>query len=370
MLTLEGTLRHAPARTVRVETLVIGGGQAGLAIGQQLGERDIDVLILEAGSRVGDAWRKRWDSLRLFTPALRNGLPGMPFPAPASHLPDKDEVADYLERYAERFDLPIELDTQVESLEWDGERYVARAGERTFEAESVVVATGPFQRPRVPALAARLSAGIRQLHSSEYRNPLDLPEGPVLVVGVGNSGAQIAMEVARCHPVWLAGEPVGHIPRRFLGRDIYDWLWPLMSRLTVDTRLGRRMREKMRRGDPLVGIPASAFAASGVRRVGRMTEVRDGLPVCDGEVIAPRTIVWSTGFRPDFSWIRLPILGEDGYPRHERGVTIGQPGLFFIGLRFQYRMMSALLGGVGGDAARIAEAVSRHAAVVAESTAM
>ena len=353
------------ARVERFETLVIGAGQAGLAVGHELASRDIDVAILSDESRIGDNWRRRWDSLRLFTPARYSGLPGMPFPAPPAHLPDKDEIADYLERYAERFDLPVRLDTRVDTLAWDGERYAVRAGGSTFEADNVVVATGPFQRPHIPALASRLSPTIHQLHSSEYVSPFELPDGPVLVVGAGNSGAQIALELARFRKVWLAGRNTGHLPRRVLGRDLFDWAWPLMTRLTLDTRLGRRMRSRMRGGDALIGIPERALAAAGVMRTGRLMDEREGLPVCEGAVLEPRVIVWSTGFRPDYRWIDLPSLNDDGYPRHRRGVSLDLPGLYFVGLRFQHRMTSSLVGGVGADAVFIAEQVARRAELAA-----
>jgi putative flavoprotein involved in K+ transport len=358
----------------RYGTVVIGGGQAGLAAGQQLAARDLDFVILDAGRRVGDGWRGRWDSLRLFTPAAYSGLPGMPFPAPPAHLPDKDEVADYLERYAERLDLPVRLQSRVESLAWDGERYVVSAGGVRLEADNVIVATGPFQRPRIPALAGQLAPEIRQLHSSEYRSPFHLPDGPALVVGAGNSGAQIALELARCRKVWLAGPDTGHLPRRLLGRDLFDWIWPLLTHATVDTALGRRLRARAAgRGDPRIGIQARALAGAGIVRVGRLTEVRGGLPVwpggpgrardCRGEVLQPRVIVWCTGFAPDYSWISLPVLDDRGRPRHRRGVATDAPGLFFLGLRFQHRVTSALLGGVGADAAFVAEQVARRAAL-------
>jgi putative flavoprotein involved in K+ transport len=352
-------------RVERYETIVIGGGQAGLATGYHLAERDADFVVLDADARVGDGWRRRWDSLRLFTPAKYSGLPGMRFPAPPDHLPDKDEVADYLERYAERFDLPVRPNSRVHAVSFDGERYVVRAGSAVFEADNIIVATGPFQRPRIPALGARLSPDMHQLHSSRYRSPFDLPQGPALVVGVGNSGAQIAMELARFRDVWLAGRETGALPRAILGRDIYDWIWPALTRLSVDTTLGRRLRERTRRGDPLVGISPRAIAASGVRRVGRVAEARGGLPVCDGTTIEPRVIVWCTGFEPDYSWIDLPVFDEKGVPRHRRGVVEDAPGLFFVGLRFQYRLTSALLGGVGADAAFIAERATRRSEVAA-----
>lgn len=349
------------ARVERVETIVIGGGQAGLAVGHHLAARGVDFVILDAERHTGDAWRRRWDSLRLFTPAAFSGLPGMVFPAPPTHLPDKDEVADYLERYAERFDLPVRHGTRIESLGRDGDRYVARAGDTRFEADNVVVATGPFQRPAIPDLASRFAPTVHQLHSSQYRSPFDLPDGPALVVGAGNSGAQITLELARFRKVWLAGRDTGHLPRRLLGRDLFDWIWPVMTRATLDTRLGRRLRSRASRGgDALIGIPERALMAVGVVRVGRVTDERAGLPVCDGKVLEPRVVVWCTGFTPDYGWIDLPVLDEAGRPRHHRGVATDLAGLYFVGLRFQHRMTSSLVGGVGADAAFIAERVVRR----------
>jgi putative flavoprotein involved in K+ transport len=364
-----GSTSNTPGTTrVRVErydTLVIGGGQAGLAAGQQLSARDVDFTILDAGRHIGDAWRQRWDSLRLFTPAAFSSLPAMPFPAPPTHLPDKDEVAAYLERYAERFDLPLRMDTRVDALSRDGDRYVVRAGGTRFEASNVIVATGPFQRPRIPAVSERLAPGIHQLHSSQYRTPFNLPEGPVLVVGAGNSGAQIALELARFRKVWLAGRNTGHLPRRLLGRDLFDWIWPVMRRATTDTRLGRRLRTRtLHEGDSLIGITERMLTVAGVTRKGRLDGERGGQPVCGGELLEPRVIIWCTGFEPDYSWIDLPVIDADGRPRHRRGIVAEAPGLFFLGLRFQHRMSSALLGGVGADAAFIAEQVARRVEVM------
>ncbi len=358
------TLSRLPefGRVERYTTVVVGAGQAGLAAGYELAARDIDVVIVTAESRVGDNWRRRWGSLRLFTPARYSGLPGMPFPAPPTHLPDKDEVADYLERYAERFDLPVRLENRVDSLSWDGERYVLRAGDSTIEADNAVVATGPFQRPYIPTIASKLGPSIHQVHSSEYVSPLELPDGPALVVGAGNSGAQIALELARFRKVWLAGRETGHLPRRLLGRDLFDWIWPLMRSFTLDTRVGRRLRRRMTGGDALIGIPERTLKDAGVVRVGRLMDERGGLPLCGEQVVEPRVIVWATGFRPDYRWIDLP-LDADGYPRHRRGVATEAPGLYFVGLRFQHRMTSALLGGVGADAAFIAEHVAQRCEV-------
>lgn len=368
MTTFDLATRPAPRATGRVErfgTIVVGGGQAGLAAGYHLQQRDVDFVIVDADQRIGDVWRNRWDSLRLFTPAKYSGLPGMPFPAEPMHLPDKDEVADYLERYAERFDLPVRSSTRAERLAHDGDRWVLRTSRGTLEADNVVVATGPFQRPRVPALASTLDSAIHQLRSSAYGSPFDLPEGPVLVVGAGNSGAQIALELARYRTVWLAGRDTGHVPRRLLGRDLFDWLWPIMHRFTVDTVIGRRLRRGVGGGgDALIGIPERTIVEAGIVRVGRVDDAHDGRPVCDGEVLRPAVIVWCTGYVADYSWIDAPVLDERGWPHHARGVATGATGLFFLGLRFQHRMNSSLLGGVGADAQFVAAEVARRAAEV------
>jgi putative flavoprotein involved in K+ transport len=357
-------------RTERFETIVIGGGQAGLAVGQQLAERDEDFAILDAEDRIGDVWRRRWSSLRLFTPAAYSGLPGMPFPAAPRHLPDKDEVADYLERYAERFDLPVRSSTRVERLSRDGDRFVITTRGVTFEADNVIVATGPFQRPKIPVFARELSPSIHQLHSSEYRDPLALPnDGSALVVGAGNSGAQIALELARVRPVMLAGRNTGHLPRHVMGRDLFDWIWPMMRYATSDTSLGQRLRSKISRGDSLIGIPESTIDAAGVRRVGRVTGARDGLPVVGRQTIDARVVVWCTGFAPAYDWIDLPAFDADGAPRHRRGVATDASGLYFLGLRFQHRMTSSLIGGVGADAVFIAEQISDRTHLAAAAAA-
>jgi putative flavoprotein involved in K+ transport len=362
------TISSRPKRVERYDTVVIGAGQAGLAVGHHLAARDVDFVILSDERRVGDNWRKRWDSLRLFTPARYSGLPGLPFPATPNYLADKDEVGDYLERYAERFDLPVRLSSPVQSVTSDGDQFtiVIAGSQIRLEASNVIVATGAFQRPYIPAIASRLTSSIVQLHSSNYRNPLALPDGPVLVVGAGNSGAQIALELAGQRKVWLAGRNTGHLPRRVLGRDVFDWIWPVLTRATVDTRFGRRLRRKARSGgDALIGIPEREMVGAGVCRVGRLEAERGGLPVCDGRVLEPRVIVWCTGFAPDYGWIDLPVFDDGGYPLHDRGVVPEAPGLFFLGLRFQRSMSSSLIGGVGADAAYIADRVAQRSEVLA-----
>jgi putative flavoprotein involved in K+ transport len=343
------------------ETVVIGGGQAGLAAGYHLKRRDRLFVILDAHERIGDSWRKRWDSLRLFTPAKYDGLPGMRFPARRWSFPTKDEMGDYLEAYATRFDLPVETRVSVERVSRAGDRYVVEAGERRFEADNVVVASGAHRTGRVPAFAGELGAPIVQLHSTDYRNPSQLRDGRVLVVGVGNSGAEIALELSRTHATLLAGKESGQIPVRhgsvparfvlpvirFLGRHV----------LTVRTPIGRRIGPKLTsRGTPLIRTKSKHLSAAGVERVPRVVGVRDALPLLeDDRVLDVANVVWCTGFRHDLSWIDLPVFDEDGKPMHERGVALSAPGLYFVGLIFQYAAVSDVLPGVGRDADYIAK---------------
>jgi putative flavoprotein involved in K+ transport len=273
-------------------------------------------------------------------------------------LPTKDEVAEYLNAYAQRFDLPVRLRTPVESLRKEAGQYVVTTGGgESLSARSIVVATGANQRPYLPAFAAALDPHIEQIHSSGYRRASQLPAGGVLVVGAGNSGAQIALELADAgRPVVLSGRDTGSLPRRLLGRDIYDWLWPTIMRPRVDTALGRRlMQGRLFAGDPLVGMSARSLARPSLERAGKTLGERGGWPLLeDGRVLDNiAAIVWSTGFRPDFGWIELPVLGLDGYPMHRYGIARGAPGLAFLGMRYQRRMGSALLGGVGDDAAYV-----------------
>jgi putative flavoprotein involved in K+ transport len=357
----------------RYDTIVIGAGQAGLAAGYYLQRAGVRFTLLDAADQVGAAWQGRWDSLRLFTPARYNSLPGMPFPGERYALPTKDEVARYLKAYAERFALPVRLRTRVRSLGGRAGRYevTTTAGE-TLTAASIVVATGANQQPYVPAFSGALRPEIVQVHSSGYRRPSQLPEGRVLVVGAGNSGAQIALELAESgRQVVLSGPDTGSLPRRLLGRDIYDWLWPTLMRPRVDTAIGRRlMRGRLFAGDPLVGISAKSLARPGLERAGKTIGQRDGSPLLDGGRVLPdiAAIVWCTGFRPDFGWIELPLLGLDGYPRHRRGIAFDAPGVAFLGMRYQSRMGSALLGGVGEDAAYVVPRIARRSCLRADAS--
>jgi putative flavoprotein involved in K+ transport len=350
------TRKETTMGTQRLDTVVIGGGQAGLATGYHLTRHHTDFVILDAGQRVGAAWRDRWDSLRLFTPARFNHLPGMPFPAPGGYFPTKDEMADYLEAYAARFDLPVELGVRVDELGRDGNGYLITAGHRSLEARHVVVATGAATTPRVPAFAEQLDPAIVQLHSVDYRNPGQLRDGAVLVVGAGNSGAEIALELARTHRIWLAGRDTGRIPIT-LGGPVFE----AMNRLlTVDTRLGRRFAAQgAGRGTPLVRVRPQDLTDAGVQRTPRVSGVRGGRPVLDdGRVLEVDNVVWCTGFARDHRWIRLPVFGPGGDPVHHRGVVDAAPGLYFVGLPLQYSLASSLVGGVGADAQHLVEQIT------------
>jgi putative flavoprotein involved in K+ transport len=350
----------------RLDTVVIGGGQAGLAVGYHLTRQDRDFVILDAGQRVGAAWRHRWDSLRLFTLARFNQLPGLPFPAPGGSFPTKDEMADYLEAYAGRFQLPVELEVVVDELGRRGDHYRITAGHRSLEARHVVVATGAATTPRVPAFAEQLDPAIVQLHSADYRNPGQLRDGAVLVVGAGNSGAEIALELARTHHTWLAGRDTGRIPIT-LGGPIFQ----AMNRLlTVDTRLGRRFTPQgAGRGTPLVRVRPQDLTDAGVQRAPRLTGVSGGRPrLGDGRVLEVDNLVWCTGFTRDYRWIRLPVLGPSGDPVHHRGVVDTEPGLYFVGLPFQYSLASSLVGGVGPDAQYLVEQIAAREDASREST--
>ncbi len=344
-------------RPRRVQVIVIGAGQAGLAAGRYLAQAGVDFLILEAADRVGDVWRNRWDSLRLFTAAEFAGLPGLPYPGDPDALPTKDQLADYLETYASHFRLPVRFNTSVERLERDGDRYVITTSNAIFEADHVVVATGSHQATGTPAWADSLAPGIVQIRSSDYKNPSQLAPGGVLVVGAGNSGAELALEAAAAgHRVWLSGRDVGQVPRFFRfanGRPF----WFLATRVfTMKTPIGRKIRKALRAGHsgPLVRIRSKEIPDAGILRVPRVTNASDGRPaLADGRVLDVANILWCTGMGTDFSWIRLPVFEPDGYPRHDRGRVVTEPGLYFVGLTFQYSLSSGTLVGVGRDAALV-----------------
>ncbi len=348
----------------RVSTLVIGGGQAGLAMGYQLARRNLSYRILDANQRIGDAWRNRWDSLRLFTPARYAGLPGLPFPAGGNAFPTKDDLADYLEAYAAHFRLPVQTGIKVDRVSKSGERFLVETRNQRFEADQVVVAMANYQVPRIPAFAQDLDASIVQVHSHHYRNPSQLRPGNTLVVGAGNSAADIAMEVAKTHPTWMSGKESGHVPFQiepFFGRFILFRAVRFIGHhiLSLATPIGRNARPKLlNQTTPLVRVKPKDLINAGIERVARVVGVRNGIPLlADGRTLDVANVLWCTGYDPGFSWVDLPVFGEDGKPMHERGVVHRVPGMYFVGLHFLYAMSSATLIGVGRDAEYVAKAI-------------
>ena len=355
-----------------LDVIVIGAGQAGLSVGYHLQRRGLRFAILDANARIGDSWRQRWDSLRLFTPASLDGLDGMPFPGARDYFPTKDEMADYLEAYARRFQLPVRMGVRVERVSRHGERYrVQIAGGQVLEAAHVVVAMAGYQRPRVPAFAGELDRGIVQLHSSAYKSPAQLKPGALLLAGAGNSGSEIAVELGRSHAVFMAGRETGYIPFRmmsWLGRNV---LARLLLRIvfhrlmTVNTPLGRKMQQRMQtQGGPLIRVRPEALAAAGVQRTSRVAGVQDGKPVLeDGRVLDVANVIWCTGYDPASSFVDLPVFDAEGRPHHQRGVVESEPGLYFVGLAFLYAMSSTMIHGVGRDADYVAKVIGDRATV-------
>jgi putative flavoprotein involved in K+ transport len=367
MATKEAAIKSSgddAARVEKFDTVVIGGGQAGLAVGYYLKKRGGSFVILDANDRIGGSWRTRtWSSLRLFTPARYDGLPGWPFPAAGWSYPTARETADYLEAYAARFELPVRTGMSVDRLTKGGGRYVIGCGDRRFEADSVVIATGFYGEPFVPEFAPELDPRIVQMHSSEYRDPSQLRPGGVLLVGAGNSGADIAIEASATHRTWLSGRDKGQVPIRIesrMARFVLPILWFVASHvLTVKTPLGRKVRPHvLADGAPRIRVKTDDLDAAGVDRVPKTVGVSDGLPAIeDGRRLDVANVIWCTGFRQDFSWIDVPVFDDERAPVHERGVA-SEPGLYFLGLDFLYAFTSENVGGVGRDARHIARQIA------------
>jgi putative flavoprotein involved in K+ transport len=340
-----------------LDAAVIGGGQAGLAMAWQLAQHHRRFVVLEAGPEVGHTWRSRWDSLTLFTPAQYDSLPGMPFPGQPDTYPGKNAVADYLQAYAAAFTLPVRLNARVTQLHKTADGFEIRTQDETYRARQVVVATGPFQVPFMPPAAQRLDGSVTQLHSTNYRNSQALPPGPVLVVGGGNSGFQIAEELAAAgRQVDLStGSKMPVLPQRLAGRDLFWWLTRLgLLRVSVASRPGRRMSRR----DFIIGGSRRRLQAAGVRLRPAVAGAQGRtVRFTDHTTIAADTIVWATGYRPDYSWIAIPGVVGDGTVIHRRGAT-EVPGLYFLGLSWQHTRGSALLGFVRDDAAYLASRIT------------
>jgi putative flavoprotein involved in K+ transport len=343
-------------------TIIIGAGQAGLSIGYYLKQMHKDFLILDQNNEIGDSWRKRWDSLLLFTPSQHDALPGMKFPAKRGTFPGKDQMADYLLKYVEHFSLPVYLNVRASSLKALNNHYVIDTSQGVLRSERVVVATGTNPVPYIPGFSSELKSDIFQIHSSRYKNHSSIPEGDTLVVGAATSGIEIAVELSATHKTFISGNPTFHIPEQLthiLG-DVYWWL--ISNLLTINTPVGRKAKSKiLGGGGPLLRISADELDLNGVKRYPRVTGVKDGYPLlADGTRLEISNIIWATGFRPDFSWIEPDVTDSTGWPATYRGISSSSNGLYFMGMPFQFGLTSGLVGGVGRDAEYIANHISNH----------
>jgi putative flavoprotein involved in K+ transport len=366
----------------RGRTVIIGAGQAGLAAGYHLAKRGLPFTILDADARIGDHWREHWDSLRLYSPARSDGLPGMRFPAPGYHYPTAREMGDYLETYAGRFDLPVRSGTTVDSVraaEEGAPGYVVQVGDEHIEAAQVIIATGPFRHPWTPAFADQLDPRIRQLHSSDYRHPSQLQDGPVLVVGVSHSGADIAFETAQTHRTLLSGKAHGELPFAVIDTWRAHLVWPIVAfvaehLLTIRNPIGRKMALEIRKGGgPLLRVRSDDLRKAGVEwSPARTTGVRAGKPVLDdGTALEVDNVIWCTGFRQDYNWVEVPdVVDTEGWPNQVRGVVASAPGLYFLGVPFTYAFTSMLVGGAGRDAAYVIDRIADRRRVLAAKGSM
>ncbi len=366
----------------RIQTVVIGGGQTGLATGYHLARLGLPYVILDENARTGDRWRGQWTSLRLYSPARSDGLPGTRFPGPGFHYPTGREMGDFLESYATEHALNVVHGSTVDGVRAVAGGFRVDAGARRFMADQVVVATGGFGTPHVPGFADQLDPAIRQLHSSEYQGPEQLRDGPVLVVGASHSGADLALEAARSHPTVLSGRIAGELPFRVIDTWRARILWPAIlfaanHILTLRTPMGRAMAPHVRSGGgPLLRVRRPELKAAGVDWTdARTTGAEDGKPVlADGRALDVANVLWCTGFRPAYDWISPSITGPDGWPEQHRGVVSAVPGLYVLGVPFLYSFSSMLVAGAGRDARYIAERIAervrgtatvRHAAQIA-----
>ncbi len=337
----------------KFSTVVIGAGQAGLSAGYYLKKLGEDFIILDEGNQTGDSWRQRWDSLRLFTPSQHDGLPGFPFPAVRGTFPTKEEMADYLVNYVNRFSLPVLSNTKVTALTRTVDGYEIVASGNKIYADKVIVATGTNPCAYVPPFAADLDKSIVQIHSSEYKNPQSFPAGNTLVVGAGTSGVEIAIELSKTRPTMLSGRPTPHIPDfvfRYAGKPYW---WFAHNILTISTPIGRKARPKILFGGaPLISVSMEDVKEAKVEHLPRLSGVKDGMPQLeDGRVMSVASIVWATGYRPDYSWIKFEVTDDSGWPVAHRGISERFRGLYFVGMVFQFGLTSGLVGGVGRDAA-------------------
>jgi putative flavoprotein involved in K+ transport len=333
------------------DVIVIGAGQAGLSMGYYLKKGNSSFLILDNNERIGDVWRKRYDSLVLFTPRSFSSLHGLTLEGDPNRFPTKNEIADYLERYANTFDLPIKFNTEVKRITKHDKTFMIHTQNSILKAKKVVVATGAFHTPNIPSLSKEVSKEVVQLHSSQYKDPSQLNEGAVLVVGGGNSGTQIAVELSLSHNTYLSvGHPIHFLPLTFFNKSIF-WWFDMMGILKFSSTsfVGRRIQKQ---GDPIFGYELKEkMKKNKVKLNGRTVSIQNNIVTFDDLTsLKINNIIWATGFTPNYSWIDIPNLVKlNSKVHHKRGVT-NIEGLYFLGLPWQHRRGSALLFGVGDDA--------------------
>ena len=353
-------------------TIIIGGGQAGLATGYYLKALKEDFIILDEAAHIGDSWRNRWDSLRLFTPNWANGLPGLAFPGKRKDHATKDEMASYLGLYVDHHDLPVLSGCKVIELRQTPGSYSVVTEKGTFSSINVVIANGAYARPKLPDLSNRIMASVTQMHSSAYKRPSQLPEGYMMVVGAGTSGLQIAIDLAASgRNVFVAGTPPGRIPDFILDKLGRPFIWAMNNILTIRTIPGRKAAHRIKTrapGAPLIHIGLKDALKAGVTPIPRVTGVQNGYPVlADGTTMIVDAIVWCTGYHPDLSWVNMGgVTDSYGHPDAYRGVSRAHKGLYFIGMPFQYSLASATINGVGRDADYIAKHISGLTKVIGE----
>jgi putative flavoprotein involved in K+ transport len=338
-----------------LDVIVVGAGQAGLATGYYLQQAGVRFRLFDAAARIGDSWRRRYDSLALFSPRSYCALPGMVMQGDPDGYPGKDEIASYLDLYADRFELPVVLEEGIARLERRGDRFIGRTSRgRHVETRAVIVATGAFQRSVVPPWAASVAAGITQLRGDAYRNPQQLPAGRVLVVGGGGSGRQIALELARSHHVSLSvGGRITITPQRVLGRDVMVW-FDRLGFLRADKATPQGRFARACESFPGPHLRDGALHRRGVRiRPRTIAAAADGLAFADGTRAAFDVVIWAAGYEDDAGWLCVPgTVDMNGNHIEDRGVS-PIPGLFYVGRSWQTSRASALLCGVGTDAVRI-----------------
>jgi putative flavoprotein involved in K+ transport len=342
-------------------TVIIGAGQAGLAAGYYLKKIHDNFIILDEENQIGDSWRRRWDSLTLFTPSEHDGLPGFPFPAKKGSMPTKNQMADYLSEYALKFSLPVRLNSKVLELQKNSDKYEIKTSKGKLVSDNVIIATGTNPVAYIPEFATKLNKNIVQIHSSDYKNPESFPAKDTLVVGAGTSGVEIAIELSKSRPTMISGKGTPHIPDfafRYLGKPY--WLF-IHYILTLKTPIGRKARPKIiGNGAPLISVSMKNVKEAQVEQLPRVKDIKDGLPeLVDGRIISVTSIIWATGYKPDFSWIKLNVTGDNGWPNAPRGISKEHKGLFFMGMVFQFGLTSGLVGGVGRDAAFVVNHIKK-----------